>query len=265
MITVMNMFVSGVRHDWPEKAGFCISRPEGLTEYTFLHFTTAVQLKIGNKTIHSRPGACIFYAPSVPQWFYSPQDMIHNWIHTDISLSTLLEQYEIPQNRLLYPSNTAFISEIFRKIEMEFFSDNPHKEALIESYIKEFIIKFSRALQSNTPPTVVNRKDRDKLRAVRQKVLSQPEKKWTIAEMAALASLSPSRFHAVYKSLFGTSPLQDVIEAKIGYAGSLLLSDEQLTLLAVAEKLGYTDQYHFIRQFKAVTGETPGCYRKTRR
>ena len=83
--------------------------------------------------------------------------------------------------------------------------------------------------------------------------------------MAEMASLSPSRFHAVYKALYGTSPLQDMIEAKINYACSLLLTNESLTLPAIAELLGYNDQYHFIRQFKAVTGQTPGAYRKSQR
>lgn len=258
------MLVSGIRHDWPEKAGFLISRPNGLKEYTFLHFTTSVLLKIGEKTVRTQPGACVFYAPAVPQWFSFPQDAIHNWMHTAPGLSGLLERYDIPQNCLLYPANTAFISDIFRKVEVEFFSDNPHKADLIDSYVKEFVIKFARALQSNTTHSLINRKDREKMSLVRQKVLFRPEKKWTVAEMAGLASLSPSRFHTVYKALFGTSPMQDLIEAKISYAKSLLLSDEQLTLLAVAERLGYNDQYHFIRQFKAVTGETPGAYRKIR-
>ncbi len=59
--------------------------------------------------------------------------------------------------------------------------------------------------------------------------------------------------------------MQDLIDAKIGYAKSLLLSNDQLPLPDVAEKLGYNDQYHFIRQFKAVAGTTPGAYRKAKR
>ena len=59
--------------------------------------------------------------------------------------------------------------------------------------------------------------------------------------------------------------MQDVIASKISYARSLLVSNAQLTLPEIAEKLGYNDQYHFIRQFKAVTGQTPGAYRKEMR
>ena len=256
------MMISGIRHDWPEKATFFISRPEGLSEYTFLHFTTAVDFRIGEQLIHAHPGACIFYSPFTPQWFQSSQDVIHNWMHTDGSLAYLLERYNIPQNQLLYPTRTAFISELFQKMEMEFFSDNPFRQELIENYMKEFIIRFARALQTDTPTLTPGRRDREKMQAIRKHILSHPEQKWTVAQMAALASLSPSRFHAVYKSVFGTSPLQDVIDAKISYAKSLLLSDEQLTLPAVAEQLGYNDQYHFIRHVRMETGMTPGAFRK---
>jgi len=260
------MNIIGVRHDWPEKGEFLISRPNGHKEYTILHFLTSVQFKFeDNIVINARPGVCIVYDPGVPQWFHSQQEVIHNWLHIDSSFSEILNKYNIPRNCLLYPNDTSFISDIFRKIELEHFSNNPYKEELEESYILEFAIKFSRALQVNISSPKLCRQDREKLRSVRRDILSHPEKRWKIADMAALTSLSPSRFHAVYKQLFGTSPIQDVIEAKIGYAKSLLLSNESLTLAAVAEQLGYNDHYHFIRQFKALTGETPGSFRHSRR
>lgn len=258
------MMIHSVRHDWPEKAGFLLSRPQGLAYYTFLHFTNAATFRINGEAVTSRPGACIFYAPTVPQWFHSEQELIHNWIHVDPSLSDLLTRYEIPQNCLLYPENPAFISELFYEIELEYFSDHPYKQELMNAYVKEFVIKFSRALKKELPPTLPP-KDSDKLREARRSILARPEEKWTVATMAALVSLSPSRFHAVYKAQFGTSPMHDVIDAKIRHAKSLLLSDSNPTVLSVAESLGYNDQYHFIRQFKTVTGETPAAYRRSRK
>lgn len=253
------MLIHSVRHDWPEKAGFFISRPNGLAYYTFLHFTNSTEFQFGSETVLARPGACIFYEPAVPQRFRSSQDVIHNWMHTDHAIAPLLEAYEIPCNRLLYPEHTEFISKIFRAIEMEYFSDRPHKAELMAGYVEEFLIKFSRALKKESLPANPGSK---KLRDVRKEVLSRPEQNWTVEKMAEFASLSPSRFHAVYKSTFGTSPMQDLIEARIGYAKSLLLSDGTLSILAVAEALGYNDQYHFIRQFKAQTGTTPAAWRK---
>lgn len=258
------MIVHSVRHDWPEKAGFLLSRPHGLSYYTFLHFTNAATFRFGKETVTTRPGACIFYAPSVPQWFHSEQDLIHNWIHVDPSLSELLNRYEIPQNCLLYPETPEFISDLFRKIELEYFSDHPYKQDLMEGYVREFVIKFSRSLKKELP-SPLPQKDSDKLREARRLILARPEETWTVAKMASMVSLSPSRFHAVYKAQFGTSPLKDLIDAKIRHAKSLLLSDQSVTVLTVAEALGYHDQYHFIRQFKAVTGETPAAYRRSRK
>lgn len=259
------MILYSIRHDWPEKAGFMISRPQGHTKYTFLHFLTPVQIRIGDTVVHAQPGACIFFSPGTPQWFWGEVSIIHNWMHATDALTPLLTRLQIPADRLLYPQETNFISELFRKMEQEHFSDRPERELLIDSYLTEFMIKFSRALQSLTPVEAVSREMRIRLQDTRQQILSQPERKWTVAQMASLAALSPSRFHAVYKATFATTPLQDLIEARVRYAKSLLLASESVTLPSIAEALGYHDQFQFIRQFKSLTGMTPGVYRKSNR
>ena len=256
------MDLRSVRHDWPEKAGFTLSRPQGLPYYTFLHFSVPVRIRVRGETVETRPGACIFYGVDEPQWFHSPEPLIHNWMHPGAEIAWLLEQYRIPENTLLYPHDTSFISSLLQRLEREYYSDAPYRQELIDGYLTEFVIQFHRALYMDSRAVPASRRTREKMSAVRKAVLSQPERKWTVAEMAQLASLSPSRFHALYKAQFATSPLQDAIASRIRYAQSLLLSDERPTLPEVAEKLGYNDQYHFIRQFKAVTGTTPGAFRR---
>mgnify|MGYP004631538087 FL=1 len=254
-----------LRHDWPEQVGFRLERPEGRDDYTFLHFMTNCDITVNGKTYSATPGACIFYSPGTPQCFSSPDNaVLHNWVHIDASLNDLLIKFNIPQNKVLYPYSTAFISEIFRKAEAEFYSGGNFKDEMLNVYMTEFLIKFSRAL-TEKQYYEIEENSYGKLREVRQKILLEPEHKWSVAEMAALSSLSPSRFHAVYKAFFGTSPMKDVIEARIYHAQSVLTSDMQSSIYEIAEKLGYTDKYHFIRQFKAATGETPAAYRKHRK
>ena len=81
-----------VRHDRSEKAGFLISRPQGLDIYTFLHFSTSIRFTFGDTVVNAQPGACIFYAPHVPQHFSSGKDVVHNRLHATPALSALLEQ-----------------------------------------------------------------------------------------------------------------------------------------------------------------------------
>ena len=258
------MQLYSIRHDWPEKAGFLISRPKGLPEYTFLHFVHPIQLRIGQQTLLTKPGACIFYRPDTPQWFYSDCDVLHNWAHFSPELSEKLQRYSIPQDTVLYPGDCAFISDLFRLLELEYFSENQYRELLMEHLTEEFLLRFARAIRTEQVSSLNDRREKLMLRKVRQRILSTPEEKWTVARMAQMMHLSASRFHAVYKVLFGTSPMQDVIEARITRAKTLLLSDRELDMAQLAEKLGYNDQYHFIRQFKNLTGETPGAFRKKR-
>lgn len=256
------MQIESIRHDWPEKAGFLISRPEGHPLYTFLHFQQPVRLLVGSEQILTKPGACIFYRPGTPQWFHSEGNVVHNWAHLSPSFCADLERYNIPQDALLYPRDCSFISDIFRLLELEYFSENLHREALMEHLTEEFLLRFSRALFSAQVPLPSDYREKARLRHIRQQILSTPEEKWTVARMAEQLHLSASRFHAVYKGHFGTSPMQDLIDARITRAKTLL-ANKELDLVQLAEALGYNDQYHFIRQFKARTGQTPGAYRKT--
>ena len=255
------MKIGGVRHDWPEKAGFVIDRPNGYPEYTFLHFMTEVELLVDGQPRTVPPGSCIFYESGFPHWYHAEKPLLHNWFHVD-DLAAELTRYNIPVNTLLLPKETAFISKLVQKLEQESFSDSPYREQMITHTIHEFLITFSRALQGIGNDVNVRHNEKEILRDLRHFVLSQPERQWTVAQMAQRASMCQSRFHVVYKAMFGTSPMKDLVDARIRYAQTLLLTRSELSLPEIAEMLGYTNQYHFIRQFRQLTGTTPGAYRK---
>ena len=151
---------------------------------------------------------------------------------------------------------------LFEKMEPEFFAQTPYREEMLDSLFNALLILLARSAGATAPIAQQKPEKHLDIKEIRQHILSNPQRKWTVAEMAKMMSLSPSRFHAVYKEVFGTAPMHDVIEAKIEYAKSLLLSDKRYSLPQVAEILGYNDQYHFIRQFRTETGMTPGTFRK---
>ena len=80
-----------------------------------------------------------------------------------------------------------------------------------------------------------------------------------IDALAKSANLSTSRFSVLYKNMFGISPKKDIINARISKAKYLMSLGSQ-SLLEVSELCGYQNIYHFIRQFRTVTGITPGAY-----
>ena len=257
------MLIFRAQFHYFQKAGCCIDKPV-IKYYNFFHFPTPIEIEIEGERIITKPNACIFSAPKTPRGFYFTEDTTMNWIHAYPEIEPLLEKYNIPVNTLFYPSHTGFISDIFRKMKMELLTRGEHYNDVLDSYAVQFLVSLSRALYAEEP-LEMSSGDKSKLYSIRWKILSDAEKKWTVEEMAEMASLSPSRFHAVYKALFGVTPMQEVIKAKMDLAKTILLLESKPTLSEVSERLGYKNTQHFIAQFKAATGMTPGAYRKTNR
>lgn len=104
------------------------------------------------------------------------------------------------------------------------------------------------------------RTDGTRLAAALQAVQENPGRAWTVPEIAARAGLSVSQTARRVRELTGQSPSHYVIRARIERARRLM-QESPLSLKQIAETLGYADVYFFHRQFKAVTGQTPGQWR----
>jgi AraC-like DNA-binding protein len=85
-----------------------------------------------------------------------------------------------------------------------------------------------------------------------------------LTEMADAVSLSPSRFHAVFKRALGLAPARYLQQRRMARAEGLLLGTE-LKVHEVAERSGWADQFHFSRLFKRLHGVSPAAYREQAR
>jgi AraC family transcriptional regulator len=83
----------------------------------------------------------------------------------------------------------------------------------------------------------------------------------TLAQMAAVAHLSPYYFARQFKAATGLSPYQYVISRRVERAQHLLRKDEELDLAEVALRAGFSDQSRFSFQFKRIVGVTPRQFR----
>lgn len=248
------------RHAFPEPSGFCIDRKNGHTNWTFLHFITPIKIRVDGEIITTKPNACIIYAPKQPQFFYSDMPVLHDWLHFDGVDQNFLQGFGLKTNTIYYPVRHEFITNIVREIENERNNALLNTEKLLSLKVDELLIKLHRFCQEQTPETLSNNLI-STLRGLRKNLFSTLYKNHTIKSLASSIGLSQSRFFAVYKSAFGVSPLDDLINARIDVAKNQLLgSDDKIS--TIAQKLGYNDVTHFIRQFKAHTGVTPNQYRK---
>ena len=85
-----------------------------------------------------------------------------------------------------------------------------------------------------------------------------------ITELANIARLSPSYFASVFKSAFGATPHQYIIDRRIEKATAHLLHSD-LSISDIAIECGFADQPHMCRLFRRKLGTTPRTLRKRKR
>ena len=80
-------------------------------------------------------------------------------------------------------------------------------------------------------------------------------------DIAKKFDYSPSHYTAIFKRKTGMSPIDYFIRLKIHYACQLLTQSE-LKIKYISEKVGYDDAYYFSRLFKQIMGKSPKEYRR---
>ncbi len=250
--------VTAIRHAWPEKAGFCLRRPNGCREYVFVHFTNGAEILLDGACTAVPPHSCILYRPDTPQYLYSPRPLIHDWFHFTAD-EAFFEGNPFKPDTLYHPSHPKFVTDIVREMENEFFAEKQGHRRLIPLKAEELFLKLSRTDGVNAG-TAVDSSLWEKLRALRGEIFLSLATPWTVEKMAASVGLSPSRFHMVYRSLYGNSPMDDLIRARIDSAKNMLLYDNR-SVSAIASDLGYNNATHFSRQFRKLTAMSPSEYR----
>jgi AraC-like DNA-binding protein len=82
----------------------------------------------------------------------------------------------------------------------------------------------------------------------------------SLRDVARELSYSPAHLTDVVRRSTGTAVTAWIIKRRLDAARDLLGNDE-LTVAAVCERVGFNDLCYFTRQFVRLTGTTPGRYR----
>lgn len=101
----------------------------------------------------------------------------------------------------------------------------------------------------------------DRLVALRQEIDWDPSREWSVPYMAQKLNISTGYLHTIYQEYFHTTCMNDVIKSRVKLACELLVSGDT-SVAEIAERCGYHNTEHFIRQFKKSMHTTPGKYRK---
>lgn len=98
--------------------------------------------------------------------------------------------------------------------------------------------------------------------ALVRRILDDPDLR-KVDDLAAHAELSPRALQRLFSEYVGVSPKWVIRRYRLHEALERIDAGDAVDLAGLAADLGYFDQAHFIRDFKALVGRTPGQYQRS--
>lgn len=235
----------------------------GRTEYDFDEMT--VTSFAPGQVIHVEPNPEVI----IPKW---TAIVFHPDLLNRTSLGKNISRYEFFD----YTSNEALHLSV---AEIEIFRG---VLSMIQQELNRSIDKHSKELIVNNIELLLNYCLRfyDRQFITREEINHSVVKKFTalldqyianqaqqegfpsVAYFADKCCYSPKYFGELVKTETGRSA-KDFISDRMLSAAKQLLNDESLSIKTVSQQLGFEHPQHFVRFFKAKTGQTPSDYRKT--
>lgn len=141
-------------------------------------------------------------------------------------------------------------------------ADRMMAEALATSMAVHLLRSHSTASDAPTAPAPAGLSGA-RLSRVRDYVEAHLDTPITVADLAAVAGLSPIHFARAFRAALNMPPHRYVMDARIQRARRLLDRGQQ-SIAEIAFATGFSHQEHLTRVFKQHMGVTPGAYRRDR-
>lgn len=108
----------------------------------------------------------------------------------------------------------------------------------------------------------ISRPKNEKMKAARKAVhiIEKEPALFRVDKLCSILSTTPRQLQRLFSEFVGVSPKWAINRYRILDAVSVLNSGSSVDLSGLAYDLGYSDQAHFSKDFKTITGESPAAY-----
>jgi AraC family transcriptional regulator of arabinose operon len=257
----MNFIVYGTSATH-KKGEFC-------NRVTFSHyfiscFLTDYIVEANGALIRGSAGDYIIIEPGQIVYHGSVSDsetgFINDWIYVGgEDLTSLLKRYPLPLGTPFRVSRTSILRNAIDEIHKEKSFCEIGANEKCDFIMANAIIDLFRDFIKNDRLS-----PEEKIKRTRGEIMVNYMKPWKLFEMAKACGYSESRFSALYKELYGISPITDLINKRIEQAKLLMLYGD-MPLSEISECVGFSSLYYFSKYFKKKEGVSPSEYKSTRR
>lgn len=228
--------------------------PEGLDYWLLIHTHTPAKFWVHGE-MKEYPAHCTVLYPPHQKILYQAcsEKYVNDWVRFEA------DDFFLPPVPLGVPFPVAdpeYLHQLFKLLTAEHFFEGKYQELSID-YL--FRIIFNKLLEASH--STQDLPHHQELLDLRKTVHNNPGFPWTVAAMADSLHVSPGYLQSLYKLTFGISCMDDVIQCRIRLAKEML-SHSPHRISDISTLCGYRNVEHFCRQFRKLTGLTPGHFRK---
>ena len=158
----------------------------------------------------------------------------------------------------------GIVSHVVELLKSETQTVSVGSEAVISRLADILVIAAMRQYLSELDDSQtgwLNALDDDRIGKSLQLIHDQPDKHWSLEELATAVGMSRTSFAQQFKKLVGNTPIDYLTEWRMSLAYSSLQLTKK-TVLAIALDIGYQSEATFSRAFKKVMGKSPIEVRK---
>ena len=245
-----------------ENSTFDYAKPIGENTFSVIVFKSPAEVLLDDSYVKVESGTAVMWRGKDDMCYRAVDgiEFVHDFVYFGYNATGFNFFNEFPVRVPITLININELSRILQMIVDEARLQMDYHSDFIQHLNFLYLLNMKRevALQSKIPD---NRTHYQKMLTLRNVMYSVPDNDWTVASMSSAVHLSESHFQHLYKYYFGDSCMNDVIKARVAAAKNML-ERSNMKMSQISEKCGYKNVEHFTRQFKSITGVTPGQYRK---
>ena len=209
-------------------------------------------------TISVRPGDCMLQFPEDPCLYGPHKSWKTRWVTFNGPEADVLETLGYVSNSLaVFADSDDAVSEAFNALSGIMREENAASALRRKTIVLEMINKLALEAGHRKKKRVTDPLIEQMIHIIRK----QYAENLTIPELAARVNLSPTHFRRLFRDYTSRSPREYITSLRITEAKRLLSLGQPIK--EVADRLGYSDIFYFMRVFRKVIGVPPARFARS--
>ena len=162
--------------------------------------------------------------------------------------------------KVVHVRNSVRLSQLVQMVGEESADQKPGNEFVLSRLVELLLVEAMRsATAEHAPPGLLRGLGDERLAPALKQLHAHIDHSWTVDQLARIATLSRSAFFERFTRLVGVPPMEYLLAWRMEIAKEML-SDNELTVSQIAERVGYGSTSAFSVAFSRHVGQPPSLY-----